>query len=63
MDNTKKSIIIYSDGACSGNPGPGGWAAILIYNEIEKEIFGFDCGDIAIFLSSSGCRKTCCRRH
>jgi ribonuclease HI len=36
-----KKIIIYTDGACSGNPGPGGWGAILIYGEKEKEISGF----------------------
>lgn len=33
-------VIIYTDGACSGNPGPGGWAAVLIYNGHEKEISG-----------------------
>ena len=35
-----KKIIIYSDGACSGNPGPGGWAAILMYKNAKKEISG-----------------------
>jgi len=35
-----KKVIIYTDGACSGNPGPGGWAAILKYGENEKEISG-----------------------
>ena len=35
-----KKVILYTDGACSGNPGPGGYAAILIYNNIEKEIVG-----------------------
>lgn len=35
-----KQIEIYTDGACSGNPGPGGWGAILRYNEHEKEISG-----------------------
>jgi ribonuclease HI len=35
-----KKIIIYTDGACSGNPGPGGWASIIKYKTIEKEIFG-----------------------
>jgi ribonuclease HI len=35
-----KSITIYTDGACSGNPGPGGWAAVLIYNNHTKEISG-----------------------
>jgi len=38
MSNNK--VIIYTDGACSGNPGPGGWAAILRYNGTEKEISG-----------------------
>ena len=36
MDN----VIIYTDGACSGNPGPGGWGAILMFNDIKKEISG-----------------------
>lgn len=36
----KKSVIIYTDGACSGNPGPGGWGAILCWNGIEKELSG-----------------------
>lgn len=35
-----KEISIYTDGACSGNPGPGGWAAVLIYQEVVKEISG-----------------------
>lgn len=35
-----KKVEIYTDGACSGNPGPGGWAAILIYNTAEKELSG-----------------------
>ena len=35
-----KEVTIYTDGACSGNPGPGGWAAILLYNGREKEISG-----------------------
>ncbi len=33
-------IDIYTDGACSGNPGPGGWGALLLYNGHEKEICG-----------------------
>ena len=36
----KEEIVIYTDGACSGNPGPGGWAAVLIYKENRKEISG-----------------------
>ena len=35
-----KRIEIFTDGACLGNPGAGGWAAILRYNDVEKEIFG-----------------------
>ncbi len=35
-----KEVTIYTDGACSGNPGPGGWGAILMYNEKSKEISG-----------------------
>ena len=37
-----KKVTIYTDGACSGNPGPGGWGAILEYNGIEKELSGGD---------------------
>ena len=37
-----KSVIIYTDGACSGNPGPGGWAAILMYGQKRLEISGFE---------------------
>ena len=40
-----QKVNIYTDGACSGNPGPGGWAAVLIYGEHKKEISG-------------GCRET-----
>ncbi|MGN0907372.1 MAG: ribonuclease HI [Bullifex sp.] len=35
-----KKVLIYTDGACSGNPGPGGWGAILRYGDAEKEISG-----------------------
>lgn len=40
MPNSKKKIFIYTDGACSGNPGKGGWGAILIYKNHRKEISG-----------------------
>jgi len=33
-------VVIHTDGACSGNPGPGGWGAILDYNGTRKELFG-----------------------
>ena len=38
--NEMKKVTLYTDGACSGNPGPGGYGAILIYKGIEKEISG-----------------------
>lgn len=37
-----KSVIIYTDGACKNNPGPGGWAAILICDSCEKIITGYE---------------------
>jgi ribonuclease HI len=37
---SKGKVIIHTDGACSGNPGPGGWGAILDYNGTRKEIYG-----------------------
>lgn len=37
-----KKVIIYTDGACSGNPGDGGWGAVLMYGENKKEISGFE---------------------
>ena len=37
-----KQVELYTDGACSGNPGPGGWGAILIYKGTEKELSGGD---------------------
>jgi len=40
--NTK--VVIYTDGACRGNPGPGGWGALLLYGAKEKELCG---GDLA----------------
>lgn len=38
----KKQVTIYTDGACSGNPGPGGWGAILMYQDQKKELSGFE---------------------
>jgi ribonuclease HI len=35
-----KSVVIHTDGACKGNPGPGGWGALLEYNGRRKEIYG-----------------------
>ena len=36
------NVVIYTDGACSGNPGPGGWGAILMYDDYKKEISGYN---------------------
>jgi len=35
-----KTVKIFTDGACKGNPGPGGWGAILRYGDVEKQLFG-----------------------
>jgi len=40
MNDVNKIIEIFTDGACSGNPGPGGWGAIMRYGDIEKELSG-----------------------
>ena len=37
----EKKIIIYTDGACSGNPGPGGWGALLMYGPSVRELSGY----------------------
>jgi len=37
-----KKVTIYTDGACSGNPGPGGWGCVLMYEGHEKELSGYD---------------------
>ena len=42
--STRKEVEIFTDGACSGNPGPGGWGAILRYRGVEKEIAGHSPG-------------------
>jgi ribonuclease HI len=44
VGDSLKDVVIYTDGACSGNPGPGGWAAILIYNGVERIV---SCGEPA----------------
>ena len=35
-------VVIYTDGACSGNPGPGGWGVVMHWQGKEKELYGFD---------------------
>ena len=39
---TMKEVILYTDGACSGNPGPGGWGAVLMYQQHTKELSGYE---------------------
>ncbi len=39
-EDVLKHVDIYTDGACRGNPGPGGWGVVLVYNGIEKELCG-----------------------
>ena len=38
--STAGRVVIHTDGACSGNPGPGGWGAILEFDGVERELFG-----------------------
>jgi len=40
MNSTLTKVTIYTDGACSGNPGPGGWGALLIFGKYKKELSG-----------------------
>ena len=42
MSKPLPEVILYTDGACSGNPGPGGWGTLLIWNGKEKELSGGD---------------------
>ena len=42
IEQGMKNVTIYTDGACSGNPGIGGWGAILIYNGHERELSGYN---------------------
>jgi len=61
-----KQITIYTDGACSGNPGPGGWAAILRYGEHESELSGGEAETtnnrmelIAVVMALEAVREPC----
>lgn len=61
-----QKVTIYTDGACSGNPGPGGWAAVLIYGEHKKEISGGckettnNIMELTAILEALKCLKTEC---
>ncbi|MBQ3179744.1 MAG: ribonuclease HI [Firmicutes bacterium] len=41
MNNERPRVTIYTDGACSGNPGPGGWGVVLMFGTHKKELSGF----------------------
>ena len=64
---SKKSVSIYTDGACSGNPGPGGWGAILRYKEKEKVISGGEANTTnnrmeltAVICAIESLKEPCC---
>lgn len=63
---TKKTVTVYTDGACSGNPGPGGWAAILLYKGTEKVISGAEAEttnnrmELTAVISALECLKEPC---
>ncbi|MFE0023129.1 ribonuclease HI [Amycolatopsis sp. NPDC059021] len=44
MTESETVVEIYTDGACSGNPGPGGWGAVLRYGKHEKDLYGAEAG-------------------
>ena len=61
-----KTVTSYTDGACSGNPGPGGWGAILSYNGVEKELSGGDANTtnnrmelLAVISGLEALKETC----
>ena len=61
-----KQVTIYTDGACSGNPGPGGWGAILRYQNIERAISGGEASttnnrmELTAVLLKEPCEVTLC---
>lgn len=62
-----KDVEIFTDGACSGNPGPGGWGAILRYNGHEKELSGGEANttnnrmELTAVIEALGCLKEPCK--
>ncbi|MBQ6570323.1 MAG: ribonuclease HI [Clostridia bacterium] len=62
----KKHVDIFTDGACSGNPGPGGWGAILRYGQHEKELSGGEADttnnrmELTAVISALSCLKESC---
>lgn len=62
-----KNVVIYTDGACSGNPGPGGWGVVLQYGKAMKEMSGFDANTtnnrmelLAAIKGLSALKEPCC---
>ncbi|MCL2311257.1 MAG: ribonuclease HI [Firmicutes bacterium] len=62
-----KEVEIFTDGACSGNPGPGGWAAIIKYEQEEKKISGFENNttnnrmELLALINALSCLKYACK--
>ena len=62
-----KQVDLYTDGACSGNPGAGGWGAILIYKGVEKELSGGEASttnnrmEIYAVIAGLDCLKERCK--
>ena len=62
-----KTVTVYTDGACSGNPGPGGWGAILEYRGVEKELSGAEAAttnnrmELTAVIRALECLKEPCR--
>lgn len=65
-NGSRKQVTIYTDGACSGNPGPGGWGAVLIYGEHSRELSGHIAGttsnrmELFAAISALGALKEAC---
>lgn len=62
-------VHIFTDGACRGNPGPGGWGAILRFNGTEKELYGAEAlttnnrMELLAAINALAALKRCCRVH
>jgi ribonuclease HI len=67
MEESGKTVIIYTDGACSGNPGAGGWGAVLMYAGVTREIWGGDKNttnnrmELTAAIRALATLKHCCR--
>ena len=50
---SEDKVEIYTDGACKGNPGPGGWGALMVYKGAEKELWGGEPNTCLLYTSPS----------